>query len=48
MLDGGETSFSFRLTLTSLNSECINKLTGPTSVSGSKLDYEIKINEMTL
>jgi hypothetical protein len=30
--------FSFRLTLTSLNRECIHKSTGPTSVSGSKLE----------
>jgi hypothetical protein len=41
MLVGGETSFSFRLTLTSLNSECIHKLTGPTSVSGSKIEPSV-------
>jgi hypothetical protein len=29
MLVGGETNFSLRLTLTSLNSECIHKSTGP-------------------
>jgi hypothetical protein len=39
MLVGGETNCSLRLTLTLLNSECIHKSTGPTSVSGSKLEY---------
>jgi hypothetical protein len=43
MLVGGETNFSFRLTLTSLNSECIHKLTGPTSVSGSKIEPSVQL-----
>ena len=40
MLVGGETNVSLRLTLTSLNIECIHKSTGPTSVSGSKFFHK--------